>query len=399
MNVELNPQKDDQRRVPTATLRGTPPTPAAATAKAGTTGSRVGDNADLSSAVREFERRLAESEQRFLKKRERPPDQPEPRVLLSPTRTLVLGTGPLAESIATHLRANPKAYSFVGCLDRLGAGTRAPFVIGDVKELDEIVTRERVGCVVVAMPERRGCLPLESLLACKLNAIRVEDGIAFLEKISGKIPIAGLNPGALIFSDGFRWPAQASKRAVDVLLAMVFLLLAAPAFLLLPVLIKRTSPGPVFYKQERIGLNGRRFTMLKFRSMVEHAEKGYPVWARENDPRVTPLGRLMRQFRLDELPQLLNVLRGDMSFVGPRPERPQFVELLRNIIPYYNLRHAVKPGISGWAQVKFRYGASVEDAAEKLQYDLYYVKHMSVAFDFLIALKTFHAVLFQSGAR
>jgi sugar transferase (PEP-CTERM system associated) len=394
--VDLCVLNDDHPRIPTATPGGNTQGPT----KAGG-GSKVGDNAALAAAVLEFERKLTESKQRLLKKRASLPKQPEPRTRLSPMpmRTLVLGAGPLTERIAAHLRANPKAYSFVGCLDRPAAETRAPSVLGDIKDLDEIVARERVDCVVVALSERRGCLPLEPLLACKLSGISVEDGVAFLEKISGKTPIAGLNPGALIFSDGFRWPAQASKRAVDILFALLFLLLAAPAFLLLPALIRLTSPGPVFYRQERVGLNGRRFAMLKFRSMVEHAEKGYPVWARENDPRVTPLGGLMRQFRLDELPQLLNVLRGDMSFVGPRPERPQFVELLRNAIPYYNLRHTVKPGITGWAQIKFRYGASVEDAAEKLQYDLYYVKHMSVLFDCLITLKTFHAVLFQSGAR
>lgn len=402
MNAGQNNLQSEGRLVRSAVLPRLSPAWTAPSAKEGPAAPEEDGNDTLAAAVGEFERRLAESTQRLLKKRVMPLDEVDHEVhaLFAPTRTLVLGTGPLADTIVALLRAHPKTYRFVGCLDRPGDGDRRPFVIGDVKELEAIVAGERIGYVVVAMPERRGRLPKESLLACKMSGIRVEDGVAFLEKISGKIPIAGLDPGALIFSDGFQGPAQATKRAVDILLASFFLLLASPIFLLLPLLITLTSPGPVFYRQERVGWNGRRFTMLKFRSMVQNAESGgAPVWARENDPRVTPLGRLMRQFRLDELPQLLNVLLGNMSFVGPRPERPQFVELLRNIIPYYNLRHTVKPGITGWAQVKFRYGASVEDAAEKLQYDLYYVKHMSVAFDFLIALKTFQAVLFQSGAR
>jgi lipopolysaccharide/colanic/teichoic acid biosynthesis glycosyltransferase len=168
----------------------------------------------------------------------------------------------------------------------------------------------------------------------------------------------------------------------------------------LPLVIKGTSSGPVFYRQERAGLNGRRFTILKFRSMYDKAEQvGCPVWAQEQDPRITPIGRFMRTYRLDELPQMINVLRGDMSFVGPRPERPEFVALLAREIPFYALRLSVKPGITGWAQIMFRYGATVQDAAEKLQYDLYYIKHMSIALDSLIALKTIRTVLLQSGAR
>ncbi len=355
-------------------------------------------------ASRDFERRVAESAQRIRRKQISPLDEVrtrrQPAAFAAPVRTVVLGTGPLADAIAGQLGAHPKAYHFIGYVDGYGEGERHPQAIGHVKELDTIVELERVGCVVVAMADRRGRLPLDALLACKMSGIRVEDGISFLEKISGKIALAGLNPGTLIFTDGFRWPRQATKRAADILFASIFLLLAAAAFFVLPILIRRSSPGPVFYRQERVGLNGRRFAMMKFRSMAQNAESaGAPVWARENDPRVTPIGRIMRRFRLDELPQLLNVLRGDMSFVGPRPERPPFVQLLANGIPYYNLRHTVKPGITGWAQVNFRYGASIEDAAQKLQYDLYYVKHMSIPLDCRIALKTFKAVLFQSGAR
>jgi exopolysaccharide biosynthesis polyprenyl glycosylphosphotransferase len=264
----------------------------------------------------------------------------------------------------------------------------------------EIVARERIECVVAAMSERRGHLPLEQLLALKLNGVKVEDGVAFYEKISGKIPLAGLNPSALIFGDGFNWPTKAAKRAVDLLLSIFCLSLTAPLFVLLPVLIKLTSDGPVFYRQDRAGLHGRRFTLLKFRSMRENAEDpGSPVWAAEDDPRSTPLGKFMRKFRLDELPQMLNVLQGAMSVVGPRPERTEFIKSLQHEIPYYTLRLMVKPGITGWAQVMFRYGASVKDTEEKLQYDLFYIKHMSVALDFRIALKTFRTVFFGEGGR
>ena len=190
------------------------------------------------------------------------------------------------------------------------------------------------------------------------------------------------------------------KRSLDVMFALVALAGTLPLFMTLPWLIKMSSPGPVFYRQQRVGWQGRRFTILKFRSMRHDAEAaGRAMWAEEEDPRVTILGRLMRRYRIDEVPQLLNVLRGDMSMVGPRPERPEFIGRLSRDIPYYSYRLAVKPGLTGWAQVKFRYGATIQDAAEKLQYDLYYIKHMSVRLDALVAFKTIRTVLFQSGAR
>jgi exopolysaccharide biosynthesis polyprenyl glycosylphosphotransferase len=209
-----------------------------------------------------------------------------------------------------------------------------------------------------------------------------------------------LTPSYLVFHGGFRWPSRAVKRGMDVFLAAIALVVASPLFVLLPLLIKLSSPGPVFYRQQRVGWQGHRFTILKFRSMLQNAEEpGRAIWAEEEDPRVTATGRFMRRYRLDELPQLLNVLRGDMSMVGPRPERPEFIGRLSRDVPYYTYRLAVKPGITGWAQVKFRYGATIQDAAEKLQYDLYYIKHRSVRMDGLIALKTIRTVLFQSGAR
>lgn len=317
------------------------------------------------------------------------------------TALLIVGTGTLADGIIDHLRKDARSsYRLIGCLDRAGTKNRSAHVIGDFEELQDIVDSERVRHVVVALSERRGALPLDQLLDCKLRGVRVEDGTAFYETLTGKIPLAGLNPGFFIFGDGFRRPTEAAKRGIDLLLSTLCLLLSAPLFLLLPLLIRLTSQGPVFYRQERVGQNGSRFSMLKFRSMVDRAEgQGKAVWAVENDPRVTRIGKLMREFRLDELPQLLNVFRGDMSFVGPRPERPEFVETLSEVIPFYPLRHTVKPGITGWAQVRFHYGATVQDAAEKLQYDLYYIKHMSVVFDCRIAFRTIRVVLFRSGAR
>jgi exopolysaccharide biosynthesis polyprenyl glycosylphosphotransferase len=358
---------------------------------------------------------------------------------------LVLGRGPLADGIVIELQSRASSYRFIGWLEREGvpvadsvsagkpssvggksnsrlgeslAMAVAPTVAQETSVIEapviasgamdvcdpdtnllSIAEREGAGCIVVAMPAGKD-LPLDQLLACRLNGIEVYDGTSFYEKAGRKIALAALEPDYLIFNGGFRWPSRLAKRTLDVVLSTVGLVLALPFFALLPLIIKATSSGPVFYRQVRAGLNGRRFTILKFRSMCEEAEyPGLPVWAQEEDPRITRIGRFMRKYRLDELPQMINVLLGDMSFVGPRPERPEFVALLAKEIPFYALRLSVKPGITGWAQVMFRYGATVEDAAEKLQYDLYYIKHMSIALDSLISLKTIRTVLFQSGAR
>ena len=316
---------------------------------------------------------------------------------------LILGSGLLADTITAQLRTHARApYRLVGSFEKLEkANGNGNHGTGNVSELEEILVRERVGCIAVAiMSERRGTLPVEQLLACKMKGIRVEDGVGFYERIARKIPLAGLNPSFFIFNEGFRWPTSVAKRLLDVLFSVLCLIIGAPFFAVLPLLIKLTSPGPVLYRQERVGLNGKRFTMLKFRSMVLDAEgPGRAVWASENDPRVTLLGAFMRKFRLDELPQVVNVFRGEMSFVGPRPERPEFVDSLRDVVPYYAMRHTVKPGITGWAQVMYRYGASVQDTVEKLQYDLYYIKHMSLWLDCRVFLKTFRTVLFGVGGR
>jgi sugar transferase (PEP-CTERM system associated) len=244
---------------------------------------------------------------------------------------------------------------------------------------------------------------LQSLLVdCKLRGLSVEDAIDSYERLAGKIWVEGLRPDWLIYSQGFRHPSvyRVAKRTLDIAASVALLLIAAPLMLLVAAAIKLESPGPALFAQERVGHYGRTFTLYKFRSMRNDAEASSgPVWAGEQDTRITRLGRILRKCRVDELPQVWNVLRGEMSFVGPRPERPYFVGLLKEHVPFYDLRHYVQPGITGWAQVKYPYGASIEDALQKLQYDLYYRKHMSLLFDVVILLKTVQVVLMGRGAR
>ncbi|HUL30584.1 MAG TPA: exopolysaccharide biosynthesis polyprenyl glycosylphosphotransferase, partial [Thermodesulfobacteriota bacterium] len=239
------------------------------------------------------------------------------------------------------------------------------------------------------------------LLECKMKGIREEDGIEFYEHLTGRLQVERLRPSSLIFSEGFRKSKLTMwiKRVSGFSLSLIGLILLSPFILIISVLIKMDSPGSVFYKQARVGEDGKTFNLLKFRSMVEGAETNGPVWAGKNDDRITRVGRWIRKWRLDEIPQLVNVLRGDMSFVGPRPERAYFVEKLREEIPFYDQRFSVKPGITGLAQVKYEYGASTEDALEKLKYDLYYIKNLSLLFDLLIIFETIKVVLSGKGAR
>jgi sugar transferase (PEP-CTERM system associated) len=247
-----------------------------------------------------------------------------------------------------------------------------PRVVGTPAEIPEVVAAENVNLIVVALNDRRGHLPIRELLEMKLRGVRVEDVNALYERLTGKLLVEDLRPSWLIFSDGFRASrlTRQTKRIFDVLLALVGIVLAFPLMLLTALAVWLESGSPVLYRQERVGENGRVFTLYKFRSMRKDAEKGVPIWAEAVDDRVTRVGRFIRRTRLDELPQLWNVLRGDMSFVGPRPERPFFVSQLAAQIPWYQQRHAVKPGLTGWAQVRYRYAASMDDALEKLRYDL-----------------------------
>lgn len=275
-------------------------------------------------------------------------------------------------------------------------------VIGSYEQLEEIVEREGIDKIVVALSDRRGVLPVEVLLSCKLRGVKAEDVATFYEQVSGKIMLENLRPSWLIFSEDFTISAltRALKRLQDIVLSIVGGVLALPVAILVAICIRLDSRGPVLFRQERVGQHGKPFTLIKFRSMKVDAEATTgPIYAEADDPRITRVGRVIRRLRLDELPQLFNVLNGDMSFVGPRPERRFFVEQFEKDIPYYTRRMSVKPGVTGWSQVKYPYGANAEDAAEKLRLDLYYVKNMSSLFDLFIILQTVKIVLLGQGAR
>jgi sugar transferase (PEP-CTERM system associated) len=329
------------------------------------------------------------------------------REALSET-VLILGTGESAQQIAVEmLRRPPLGYRVAGFLGEhpreVGEQLINPSVLGIFADLARLVTELRVSLIIVALDDRRGKMPVEQLLDCRMAGVRVEDAPNFFERLTGKIMVSNLRPSWLVFSEGFVAPQllNASKRAVESLAALVVLALTTPLLGLLAILIKLDSPGQVIYRQERVGERGKVFNLLKLRTMRTDAEQRTgPVWASpDRDPRITRLGRLLRKLRLDELPQLFNVLRGEMSFVGPRPERPHFVEQLRKVIPYYDQRHSVRPGITGWAQVKFGYGSTIEDSETKLQFDLYYIKNMSILLDLAIIVDTAKVVLLGRGAR
>ncbi|MFV8823913.1 TIGR03013 family XrtA/PEP-CTERM system glycosyltransferase, partial [Thauera sp. WH-2] len=268
--------------------------------------------------------------------------------------------------------------------------------------LMDVARKLRVDEVIVAVRERRGgVLSLRELLDCKLAGLRIRDLSSFFECVQGQIRLDSLRASWLIYGDGFRqgWLRTFVKRCFDLVVAMLLLLVFMPIMIVTAVLILLEDGAPIFYAQERVGLGGRVFRVVKFRSMRRDAERdGKPRWASANDDRVTRIGKVIRKLRIDELPQLFNVLRGDMSLVGPRPERPFFVEQLTEQIPFYAVRHCVKPGVTGWAQVRYQYGASVDDAAEKLQYDLYYVKNHTLVLDTLVLFETVRVVLTGEGA-
>ena len=323
----------------------------------------------------------------------------------SKEKVIILGVNDIARNIAQELaEESGHGFEVQGLIAENLISTDEVLncsVLGGIQELATIVQDRKPSVVVVALSERRGMFPYKEILDCKLQGIRVEDWPTFYEKLTGKIIIQNLRPSWLIFADGFTRNnlTRSLKRLTDIVLAAVGLCVALPTIALIAVLTKLDSYGPVFFRQERVGENGRIFTLYKFRTMVEDAEKATgPVWAQETDPRTTRLGKILRRTGLDELPQMFNVLIGDMSFVGPRPERPHFVAELQEGIPYYSQRLVVKPGITGWAQVRYGYGATVEDAIEKLQFDLYYIKNMSFFLDMLILLSTAHKVLFAKVA-
>ena len=268
--------------------------------------------------------------------------------------------------------------------------------------LSEMARKWGIKKVIVAIQEKRKTFPLNELLKCRVNGIEVIEGNSFYEMLTGKLVVKAINPSWLIFSEGFRKSRtrRIMKRSADLLLSCIMLILFFPLIIVIALLIKIDSKGPIIFSQERVGEKGKIYRMHKFRSMVENAETiSGPVWAQDDDKRITRVGKIIRELRLDELPQLWNVLEGNMSFVGPRPEREHFVKELEGLIPYYRERYTIKPGITGWAQVCYGYGASVEDAIEKLNYDLFYIKNMSFFMDLMIVLRTIKIVLFRQGAR
>jgi sugar transferase (PEP-CTERM system associated) len=323
-------------------------------------------------------------------------------------RLLIVGTGPAAVGLAEELfkRRQELGVELVGFVDpdpsRVGTTLINPGIIGTVSDIPRIARDHRVDRVVVSLADARGQLSMDELLKMKLNeGVRFDHLASLYEEYTGKIAVENLRPSWLIFSEGFRRrrTLEISKRAIDVAVSLTGLILASPILLLVAILQRLTSPGPILYHQERVGKDGQVFTILKFRSMRTDAEDATgAVWSRVGDPRVTAFGRILRRTRLDELPQLWNVLRGDMSLIGPRPERPEFVKGLTEQIPYYGQRHALRPGVSGWAQVRHDYASSVADSLEKLQYDLFYIKNVSIAFDFFIALETIKTVLVRRGS-
>ena len=317
-------------------------------------------------------------------------------------KVLLLGSGEVSQMIAATVRASRHTYEVVGRLDangRGGDGSDGVWSLGTLEDLDWVSKVTRPDVIVVALEERRGTLPVSEIVESKLQGTEIEDWPNFYEKLTGKIPVGNLRPSWLVFADGFK-PARITvltKRTIDLLVSLCVVVLSSPVMLLIAAAVRLDSPGPVFFRQDRLGRFGRVFRMLKFRSMRADADASPPP-PDAPDPRVTRVGRLLRRTRLDELPQLFNVILGDMSLVGPRPEWVALVPEFKAKVPLYLHRLAVTPGITGWAQVKNQYGATVGNTWDKLEYDLYYIKNMSIFLDMLILLHTVQIVLFTRGS-
>lgn len=322
-------------------------------------------------------------------------------------RILIVGSGDAAIELAREVLSRPDAgFRIVGFVDNrpelVGKSLVNPRVLGLTSELPALTRSERVDRIVVAIGDRRGQFPTDELLDLSLSGeVAIEEYASFYERITGRVRLEMLRPSWLIFSGRGRQRrlSGVARALLHRGAAFVGAIVSLPIFILTAILIKIESKGPVLYKQERVGQNGRPFRVIKFRSMRTDAEANGPVWAQSSDDRVTKVGRIIRKIRVDEIPQFWNILKGEMNFVGPRPERPHFVRQLDEEIPFYNQRHLVPPGLTGWAQIKYPYGASVEDARQKLQYDLYYIKNQSLVLDALIMFETIKTILFGRGAR
>jgi len=322
-------------------------------------------------------------------------------------RLLVVGAGDRALRIIDFVKNNPwSRIEIAACVDVRERSVGPEWPYNDIPcvrgvHVAAAVNETRAGEIVIAMEDRRG-IPLPDLLECRMNGIYVTDHLSFWERESRRILVDDLNPSWLIYSDGFRLSSVINefvKRVGDIVVSLVLLILALPILVTAWIAIPLESRGSAIYRQERVGRHGRVFVLYKFRSMRSDAEAGGPQWAAEGDARITAIGRLIRRTRIDEIPQIFNVLKGDMSFIGPRPERPHFVERLRQQIPFFNERHRVRPGITGWAQINYPYGASVEDAKEKLSFDLYYIKNYSLLLDVIVLFSTVEVVLWPRGVR
>lgn len=322
-------------------------------------------------------------------------------------RALVLGAGVTAGELLDLIGKNSTLSNFkiVGFIpfDKENRCVPANMIIPKSGSLISLADQHHVSEIIVATQERRGgTFPIQELLECRINGIKITDLTGFFERECGHLRMDSLYPSWLVFGSGFNQGTLRTliKRIFDITASLLLLIVTLPIMLLTALLIIIEDGRPVFYRQERVGLTGKNYMVTKFRSMFNDAEKaGKPQWATTDDPRSTRVGRIIRKLRIDELPQIINVLKGDMSFVGPRPERPHFVNMLSAQVPYYNMRHSIKPGITGWAQVRYPYGASIEDAIEKLQYDLYYVKNHSLFLDFIILIDTVGVVLLRKGSR
>jgi sugar transferase (PEP-CTERM system associated) len=316
-------------------------------------------------------------------------------------RVYVLGAGERAQTVVETLKARKDAGMEVVGWNGISfdqADQRDTFT----SALESfLIPNPPVDRVIVALEDRRGGLPVRELLKLRFNGIVIEESAALLERLTGKLYLESLHPSSFIYSEGFRIKSsqQIARRIVSTLTAAIGLLLFLPFFPFVVLLVRLSSPGPIFFHQVRVGMGGRPFYVHKFRTMRTDAEASGAKWATKNDPRVTKIGMFMRKTRLDEVPQLWNVLCGDMGFVGPRPERPEFVPMLAEKIPYFELRHMIRPGLTGWAQVRFGYGATLEEAREKLEFDLYYIKHMTLGLDLLIMFETVKTIIRRQGSQ
>jgi sugar transferase (PEP-CTERM system associated) len=315
-------------------------------------------------------------------------------------RVYILGCGQRARTVVEALRASRDAgMEVVGWRGESEADGRCNSFAADLRGFRN--QKPGIDRVIVAMEDRRGSMPVRELLDLRIRGVLIENSSALMERLSGKLPLDGLNPSNLIFTEGFRMSTsqQLLRRILSFVVSFLALTICLPFIPLIVLAVRLSSPGPIFFSQTRVGQRGRPFTAYKFRTMRKDAESQGAVWATRDDPRVTSIGRLMRSTRLDEIPQLWNVLRGEMAFVGPRPERPEFVQWLSEEIPFYDLRHMIRPGITGWAQVRYRYGASLEETKRKLEYDLYYIKHQSLGLDLLIMFETIKTIVLRRGAQ